>query len=73
MSHQIDTTSRATASYASTQREWHGLGQLMVQGATIEQWQQQAGMDYRVQRSVIRYATERDIADPRRGTRRSLG
>lgn len=64
MAHQIDTTSRATASYASTQREWHGLGQLMVQGATIEQWQQQAGMDYRVQRSVIRYATERDITDP---------
>lgn len=63
MAHQIDTTSRNTASYASTKREWHGLGQLMVAGATIEEWQQQAGMDYRIQRSVIRYATERNISD----------
>lgn len=64
MAHMIDTTSRATASYASTQREWHGIGQLMVPGASIEEWQAQAGMDYKVQRSVIRYATERDIATP---------
>lgn len=63
MAHQIDVTSRATASYASTKREWHGLGQLMVPGATIEEWQKQAGMDYRVRRSVIRYATERDLTD----------
>jgi phage/plasmid-like protein (TIGR03299 family) len=60
----IDTFSRATASYASTQREWHGLGQLMTTGASIEEWQKQAGMDYKVQRSVIRYATERDITTP---------
>jgi len=64
MAHMIDTTSRATASYASTQREWHGLGQMMTTGASIEEWQAQAGMDYKVQRSVIRYATERDIATP---------
>jgi phage/plasmid-like protein (TIGR03299 family) len=60
----IDTLSRATASYASTQREWHGLGQLMTAGATIEDWQREAGMDYKVQRSVIRYATERDLTHP---------
>lgn len=64
MAHMIDTFSRATASYASTQREWHGLGQLMVPGASIEDWQREAGMDYKVQRSVIRYATQRDIATP---------
>jgi phage/plasmid-like protein (TIGR03299 family) len=60
----IDTFSRATASYASTQREWHGLGQLMTTGASIEDWQREAGMDYKVQRSVIRYATERDLTHP---------
>jgi phage/plasmid-like protein (TIGR03299 family) len=60
----IDTLSRATASYASTQREWHGLGQLMTTGASIEDWQREAGMDYKVQRSVIRYATERDLTHP---------
>lgn len=63
MAHMIDTVSRSTASYASTQREWHGLGQLMPIGASVEEWQAQAGMDYRVQRSVIRYATERDRTD----------
>lgn len=64
MAHMIDTLSRATASYASTQREWHGLGQLMTTGASIEDWQREAGMDYKVQRSVIRYATERDLTHP---------
>lgn len=63
MAHQIDTTSRATASYASTQREWHGLGQLMPAGASVEEWQQQAGMDYKVQRAAVRYATERLTPD----------
>lgn len=58
MAHMIDTTSRTTASYASTQREWHGLGQLMAVGATIEDWQREAGMDYEVKRSRIRYAVE---------------
>jgi phage/plasmid-like protein (TIGR03299 family) len=60
MAHQIDTTSRATASYASTEREWHGLGQLMPVGASVEEWQAAAGMDYDVKRGFVRYATERD-------------
>lgn len=58
--HQIDTTSKAFASYASTQREWHGLGQLMPAGASVEEWQRQAGMDYTIKRGFVRYATERD-------------
>jgi phage/plasmid-like protein (TIGR03299 family) len=36
----------------------------MTTGASIEEWQKQAGMDYKVQRSVIRYATERDLTHP---------
>ena len=63
MSHEI-SFNNGIAQYASTQREWHGLGQLMVAGASIEDWQKQAGMDYRIQRSVIRYATERDLTHP---------
>lgn len=63
MAHEIDTTSKAYASYASTQREWHGLGQLMPVGASVEEWQQQAGMDYKVQRASVRYATERLLPD----------
>lgn len=59
MAHQIDTTSLNRASYASTRREWHGLGELMPAGADIETWAQAAGMEYRVQRATVRYATER--------------
>lgn len=62
MAHELSIVN-GKAQYASTQREWHGLGQLMERGATIEAWQAQAGMDYRIQRSVIRYATERDLTD----------
>ena len=63
MAHQIDTTSLNRASYASTQREWHGLGELMPAGQDIDAWAQAAGMEYRVQRGVIRYATERLTPD----------
>lgn len=59
MAHQIDTTSLNRASYASTRREWHGLGELMPTGSDIETWAAAAGMTYKVQRATIRYATER--------------
>lgn len=57
MAHQLDTISRATVSYASTRREWHGLGQLMPIGATVEEWQKAANMDYAIKRGRVRYAT----------------
>lgn len=63
MAHMIDTTSIGRASYASTQREWHGLGELMTPGATIEQWQEAAGMAYKVERAFVRYATGRNQAE----------
>jgi len=59
MAHQIDTTSLNRASYASTQREWHGLGELMPAGQDVDAWATAAGMEYKIQRAVIRYATER--------------
>ncbi len=58
MSHEI-MIKNGVAQYASTKREWHGLGQLMPAGQSIEQWQAAAGMDYEVQRGYVRYATER--------------
>jgi phage/plasmid-like protein (TIGR03299 family) len=57
MAHQLDTISRATVSYASTQREWHGLGQLMGVNEPIEVWQAKAGMDYAIKRGRVRYST----------------
>jgi phage/plasmid-like protein (TIGR03299 family) len=59
MAHQIAITN-GVAQYASTQREWHGLGQMMLPGQSIEKWQEQAGMNYEVQRGYVRYATERN-------------
>ena len=59
MAHQIDTFSIGRASYASTQREWHGLGELMQPNEPIEVWAQAAGMEYEVQRGYVRYATAR--------------
>lgn len=56
MAHQIDTTSIGCASYASTEREWHGLGETMVRGASIEEWATSAGMNYAVKRASVRYA-----------------
>jgi phage/plasmid-like protein (TIGR03299 family) len=63
MAHEIDTTSIGRASYASTQREWHGLGEMMLPGAPVEDWQKASGMEYKVLRGVIRYATERLTPD----------
>lgn len=39
---------------------WHGLGQELTAGAPVETWVTQAGMDWRVKRGVVRYATTRD-------------
>lgn len=58
MAHEI-MIKNGVAQYASTQREWHGLGQLMPAGADIETWAAAAGMDYKVQRAYPRYAVER--------------
>ena len=58
MAHQIMIKNNV-AQYASTQREWHRLGQLMPAGQSVESWQAAAGMDYEVQRGYVRYATER--------------
>lgn len=56
MAHQIDETSIGRASYASTEREWHGLGETMIRGASVEEWAAAAGMNYRVKRASVRYA-----------------
>ncbi len=39
------------------EKPWHGLGQQLVAGAPIEQWQVAAGMDWNINRSRVRYAT----------------
>lgn len=59
MSHEL--TQRANGKtemgfLAGTAR-WHGLGNELREGATIEDWIIAAGMDWKVQRSKVRYVT----------------
>jgi len=43
-------------------KPWHGLGQALAQGASIEEWQKAAGMDWQIKRSKMRYAVSSDPA-----------
>jgi phage/plasmid-like protein (TIGR03299 family) len=36
---------------------WHGLGQTLKEGASIEEWTTAAGMDWNIQRASVRYPT----------------
>lgn len=45
------------------EKPWHGLGQELTVGATIEEWKVAAGMDWKVQRSRVRYAVGHDAKD----------
>jgi phage/plasmid-like protein (TIGR03299 family) len=53
----IDTTTgRAAMAYAG-QTPWHGLGQALTPGATIETWTREAGLAYDVLESPVMYST----------------
>ena len=57
MAHMIDTTTgRAAMAYAG-QTPWHGLGQALTPGATIETWTREAGLAYDVLESPVMYST----------------
>jgi len=44
---------------------WHGLGNELRQGATIEEWQVSAGMDWVIRRSAAQYFADRACTDLR--------
>ena len=55
MSHQIDmSNNRANMAYVGD-TPWHGLGQQLQQGATIEQWQEAAGLNWWIQKRPISF------------------
>ena len=61
MSHEIAKTADGRDAFAYTgEKGWHGLGQHVTKGAPLEVWAQEAGFDFTIKRSRIRYATERD-------------
>lgn len=61
MSHEISIRAGGFAETAFVgQAGWTGLGQKLNEGASIEEWQVAAGMDWKIQRSKVRFATRRD-------------
>jgi phage/plasmid-like protein (TIGR03299 family) len=51
--------SKAEMAY-SGETPWHGLGQRLTDGATLDQWIVEAGMDWKIQRSKVRYFADRE-------------
>lgn len=45
-----------TMAYAG-ERPWHGLGSKLAPQQPIEVWKQQAGMDWKIEESEVRYIT----------------
>ena len=57
MSHELTIRNNGTVEMAYTgATPWHGLGNVLDQSATIEEWIAAAGMDWKIQRAVVRYA-----------------
>lgn len=57
MSHELTIRSSGLAEMAfAGEGAWHGLGQRLERGAAIEAWREAAGMDWKIQRSKVRYA-----------------
>ena len=48
-----------TMAYAG-QRPWHGLGNKLAAGQSIEQWRQSAGMDWAIEESDVRFVAGKD-------------
>ena len=55
MSHMIDETTGTPAIAYVGKTPWHGLGQELRPGASVEEWTQQAGLDYVVERSPVQF------------------
>ena len=60
MAHMIDeTTGRAAIAYTGV-TPWHGLGQALTPGASIETWTREAGLGYDVLESPVLYSSLAD-------------
>lgn len=61
MAHELTVRENGKVEMAYTgEVPWHGLGNVLQPGAPIESWIEAAGMDWKVQRARVRYATARD-------------
>lgn len=60
MSHELSIRADGFVEMAYTgDMPWHGLGQSINPDASIEEWQEASGLNWRAQRATVRYHTER--------------
>ena len=58
MSHELTTRADGRVEFAylaSDGTPWHGLGQALDDGTSLDAWREAAGMDWKIRRSEIRY------------------
>lgn len=61
MAHMIDeSTGKAAIAYIGA-KPWHGLGQPLTEGASIETWQEEAGMDWEIVRTPVTFGPKHQI------------
>lgn len=63
MSHELTTRvdGRVEFAYlASDGTPWHGLGQALEDGTSLDAWREAAGMDWKIRRSEIRFNVNRE-------------
>jgi phage/plasmid-like protein (TIGR03299 family) len=67
MAHELTTRANGQTEMAFVgETPWHGLGQRVTQGATIEVWAREAGLDWTAKRSAVQYPfgdTMREFGD----------
>lgn len=61
MAHEISLRKDGFAEIAYVgETPWHGLGQQLHDGATIEEWRIAAGMDWQIERAPVQYRVKTD-------------
>ena len=64
MAHEIDMSNgQANMAYVG-ETPWHGLGQQLKPGATIEQWRKAAGMNFSIYTSPVQFESPEAVGDP---------
>ena len=58
MSHELDMTRGRPAMAFTGEVPWHGLGARLSEGAALEVWQAEAGLDWEARKAVVRFGRE---------------
>lgn len=60
MAHELTMTNGLAEMAYVGEKPWHGLGQQLERGASIEQWTESAGMAWKIGRSKVRFFGDRE-------------